>query len=63
MRLGLALLALAGGMFFLWLARRPPALQGRPTRLRLLGARAVRALYVVSAAALLVRGFFGLATL
>jgi hypothetical protein len=60
MRLGLALLAIAGAGFFLWLARRPVALRGRPTRLRVLGARAVRAIYVISGATLLVRGLFGL---
>jgi uncharacterized iron-regulated membrane protein len=60
MRLALALLAIAGSGFFLWLARRPLVPQGRPTRMRVLGARAVRGIYVVSAAALLVRGLFGL---
>jgi hypothetical protein len=62
MRLSLALLALAGAGCFLWLARRPPVLKGRQTRLRLLGARAVQGLYLVSAATLLVRAIFGLAT-
>jgi len=59
-RLGLALLAIAGAGFFLWLARRPPAVRGRPTRLRLLGARTVQGLYLVSGALLLVRGLMGL---
>jgi hypothetical protein len=60
MRTSLALLAIAGAVFFLWLARRPPALRGRPTRLRLLAARTVQGIYVVSAAMLLVRGLIGL---
>jgi hypothetical protein len=59
-RLGLALLAIAGAGFFLWLARRPPEVRGRPTRLRLLGARSVQVLYMVSGALLLVRGLMGL---
>jgi hypothetical protein len=62
MRLSLALLALAGAGCFLWLARRPPELHGKPTRLRVLGARAIQGLYLVSAAALLVRAIFGLTT-
>jgi hypothetical protein len=60
MRMGLALLAIAGAGFFLWLARRPPVLHGRPSRLRLLGARAIQGIYMVSGAILLVRGLMGL---
>jgi hypothetical protein len=63
MTLTLALLALTGSAFFLWLGRRPPALRGRPTRLRLLGARTLQGLYLVSGALLLARGVIGLASL
>jgi hypothetical protein len=56
----LAVLALAGGAFFVFLGRRPPELHGRQTRLRRAGAQAIRWVYLVSGLMLLIRGMFGL---
>jgi threonine/homoserine/homoserine lactone efflux protein len=56
----LAVLALAGGAFFVFLGRRPPELRGRKTRLRRAGAHALRWTYLVSGLLLMVRGTLGL---
>jgi hypothetical protein len=56
----LAVLALGGGAFFLFLGRRPPALRGRKTRLRRAGAQAIQWVYLISGVLLLLRGLLGL---
>jgi hypothetical protein len=56
----LAVLALAGGAFFVFLARRPPDLRGHETRVRRAGAHAIRWTYLVSGMLLLLRGLLGL---
>jgi hypothetical protein len=49
-------LAFAAGVFFLWLARRPPELGQGSSRRRRLAANGLRLLYLFSGVSLLVRG-------
>jgi hypothetical protein len=56
----LAVLALAGGAFFLRAAATRPQLAGRQTRTRRLAARALQGVYLVCGLLLVVRGAIGL---